>query len=171
MKNTKQSLCAPEVFEDVYKANVQTLRNHIYYKCGDIDLAEDIVHDCFMKIWNNCAEVILTTVTAFLFKIANNAFLNSMKKKKIILKHEKLIKKDTVTIEHPQFIMEEKEFLKKLQEAIADLSDKEREVFLLNRIDKKKYREIAVLLDISIKTVEKRMMGALKKLRQTIEGI
>ncbi|WP_348747836.1 hypothetical protein [Tenacibaculum sp. 190524A02b] len=30
---------------------------------------------------------------------------------------------------------------------------------------------MAVLLDISIKTVEKRMMGALKKLRQTIEGI
>jgi RNA polymerase sigma-70 factor (ECF subfamily) len=35
-------------------------------------------------------------------------------------------------------------------------------VFLMNRIDGKKYREIAELLDISQKAVEKRMSGALK---------
>jgi RNA polymerase sigma-70 factor (ECF subfamily) len=41
----------------------------------------------------------------------------------------------------------------------------------LNRIEGKKYREIAELLDISQKTVEKRMSGALQILKSQIENI
>jgi RNA polymerase sigma-70 factor (ECF subfamily) len=41
----------------------------------------------------------------------------------------------------------------------------------MNRIDGKKYREIAELLDISKKAVEKRMSGALKILKAQIENI
>ncbi|CAM1341703.1 RNA polymerase sigma factor [Tenacibaculum amylolyticum] len=171
MKEDEKSLCDSKVFEEVYKANVTALRNYIYYKSGDIDMAEDIVHDCFMKVWNNCSKIVYGTVKAFLYKIASNTFLNKVKHKKIVLEHQKLAPSKTTTNEDPEFVLEEKEFLKKLQTAIAELPEKEREVFLLNRIDKKKYREIADLLNISIKTVEKRMTGALKKLRGQIEGI
>ena len=41
----------------------------------------------------------------------------------------------------------------------------------MNRIDGKKYREIAAYLEISQKAVEKRMSSALKKLRNKIDGI
>ena len=68
----------------------------------------------------------------------------------------------------PEFVLEEKEFKTKLQNAIADLTDGQREVFLLNRIDGMKYREIAEMLDISVKAVEKRMSGALKILKEKI---
>jgi RNA polymerase sigma-70 factor (ECF subfamily) len=44
-------------------------------------------------------------------------------------------------------------------------------VFLMNRIDGKKYREIAELLDISQKTVEKRMSAALQILKSQIENL
>jgi len=49
---------------------------------------------------------------------------------------------------------------------IENLPEKEREVFLLSRIDKMKYKEIAEFLDISIKTVEKRMTNALVDVRK-----
>jgi RNA polymerase sigma-70 factor (ECF subfamily) len=42
---------------------------------------------------------------------------------------------------------------------------------MLNRIEGKKHREIAELLGISQKAVEKRIYSALKKLREDIEGI
>ena len=51
------------------------------------------------------------------------------------------------------------------QSAISDLPEGQREVFLLNRIDKKTYKEIAEMLDISVKAVEKRMNLALQDLR------
>ena len=56
----------------------------------------------------------------------------------------------------------------KLQIAIDGLTLGEREVFLLNRIENKKYREIAEMLNISVKAVEKRMHGALIKLRKSV---
>jgi len=65
--------------------------------------------------------------------------------------------------------MELKEFDVKLQKALAGLSEINRTTFLMNRIDGLKYKEIAERLNISIKTVEKRMQNALGQLRKTIE--
>ena len=62
--------------------------------------------------------------------------------------------------------MEEEEFRKRLEEGISNLPEGQRVVFLMNRIDKKKYREIAEELNISVKAVEKRMHKALVALRK-----
>ncbi len=67
--------------------------------------------------------------------------------------------------------MEEKEYMEKLQKAIENLTEAQRTAFLLNRIDGKKHKEIAELLNISTKAVEKRIYAALKKLRGEINGI
>jgi RNA polymerase sigma-70 factor (ECF subfamily) len=48
------------------------------------------------------------------------------------------------------------------------LPEKQRLVFLLSRIEKMTYKEIAELLDISVKAVEKRMHKALVSLRESI---
>lgn len=166
----QQSICKPKVFEEVFNTHSEALRNFMYYKCGDIDQAEDFVQESFVKLWNNCAKVLIEKAKSYLFTVANNLFLNNVAHKKVVLKHQQ-----SISIQHtnqtPEFLLEEKEFMEKLQKAIADLSEKEREVFLLNRIDKKKYKEIAELLDISVKTVEKRMSLALKSLRNTIGNI
>ena len=62
-----------------------------------------------------------------------------------------------------------KEFKKKLELALDNLTEAQKEVFLLNRIEGKKYKEIATYLNISEKAVEKRMSGALKSLRSQID--
>jgi len=165
-----QSICKPKVFEEVFDTHSETLRNFMYYKCGDKDLAEDFVQDAFVKLWKNCAKVLVSKAKSFLFTVANNLFLNDVAHKKVILKHQQGTHLQH-TNQNPEFLLEEKEFMIKLQKAIADLPAKEREVFLLNRIDKKKYKEIAEMLEISIKTVEKRMSLALKSLREKIGNI
>ncbi|CAL2103124.1 RNA polymerase sigma-70 factor, ECF subfamily [Tenacibaculum sp. 190130A14a] len=164
------NVCNPKVFEDVFKKNAETLRNFMYYKCGNMDLAEDFVQESFVKLWDNCSKVIEEKAKSFLFTVANNLFLNNVAHKKVVLKHQKNAK-PSITNESPEFILEEKEFLVKLEKAIQDLPEKQREVFLLNRIDKKKYKEIAELLGISTKAVEKRMSQALKTLREKIGKI
>ena len=59
----------------------------------------------------------------------------------------------------------------KLESAINTLSPGEREVFLMNRIEKKTYKEMAEHLGVSQKAIEKRMHKALVKLRKTIKNI
>ncbi|MEO0626668.1 MAG: sigma-70 family RNA polymerase sigma factor, partial [Bacteroidota bacterium] len=73
--------------------------------------------------------------------------------------------------ESPGFKMEETEFYQQLQSAIAALPEKNRIVFLMNRIDKLTYREIAERLEISQKAVEKRMSKALVELRKLTQNI
>mgnify|MGYP001545345580 FL=1 len=61
--------------------------------------------------------------------------------------------------------MQENEYMEKLQNALANLTEPQREAFLMNRVEGKRFKEIAEILDISTKAVEKRIYGALKKLR------
>ena len=171
MEEQLDTICKPKIFEKAYNTHAKDLRNFMYYKCGDMDMAEDFVQDAFVKLWQNCAKVLWKKTKSFLFTVANNLFLNTISHKKVVLAHHKLTAKTNSTNETPEFILEEQEFLKKLQKAIADLPEKQREVFLLNRIDKKKYREIAELLEVSMKTVEKRMSDALRVLRSKIKEI
>ena len=75
------------------------------------------------------------------------------------------------TNETPQFIMEGDEYMQKLQKALANLSEAQRTAFMMNRVEGKKHKEIAERLGISQKAVEKRIYGALKKLREDIKEI
>ena len=130
-----------------------------------------MVQDAFSKIWENCSSIDFTKAKTYLFTTVNNLFLNTVKHQKVVMNYAKAAPYIDTNNESPEYILEEEEFKKKLQNAIASLSDIQREVFLMNRIDGKKYREIAEILGISQKAVEKRMSGALKILREQIENI
>lgn len=166
----EESVCKPKIFEQVYNAHSKNLYNFMYYRCGDIAKSEDFVQESFVKLWANCSKVIFSKVKSYLFTMANNMFLNSVAHAKVVLNHQKLNVKN-YTHEDPQYVLEEAEFLKKLQNAIADLPEKQRVVFLLSRIEKKKYKEISDDLGISVKAVEKRMSLALKTLKNQIKEI
>lgn len=163
-----KSVCEQKNFEEVFNKHSQTLRNYIYYKCGDTQQAEDIVQEAYIKLWNNCTKVIFEKAKSFLYTVANNHFLNEVAHKKVVLEYQKQNTTNNTSIETPQFILEEDEFHKKLKKAIADLPERQREVFLLSRIDKKKYSEIAEIVGVSVKAVEKRMSKALLTLKEQI---
>ncbi|MEM9987525.1 MAG: sigma-70 family RNA polymerase sigma factor, partial [Bacteroidota bacterium] len=93
-----------------------------------------------------------------------NLFLHRVERKKV---EEKFLRRQgkMVNLEHPQFLAEHQDLMTRLDQAIEDLSEKQRVVFLLHRIDGLSYREIAESLDISVKSVEKRMHRALLNLR------
>jgi RNA polymerase sigma-70 factor (ECF subfamily) len=170
MSEEAKSVCEEKTYERIYKTHSQTLRNFIYYRCGDTQQAEDIVQNAFIKLWNHCSAVAVDKARGFLYKVARNEFLNQVSHKKVVLQHQVHLVKESNN-ETPQFLLEEQEFMIKLKRVIADLPEKQREVFLLSRIDKKKYSEIAEIVGISIKAVEKRMSQALITLREEIGNI
>jgi len=168
VKKNVKSVCESKSFELIFNEFFSTIRNYIYYKGCDSDQAEDIAQEAFITLWNNCKKVEYNRALFYLKRIANNKFLNVVKHNKVVLNYSKQ-KTSNSNIETPQFLIEEKEFKQKLQNAINSLTDKEKEVFLLNRIDKKTYSQIAEFLEISIKAVEKRMHNALKKIKDKIK--
>ena len=171
MRSSKPKLCQEAHFNTFYTQHVKAATNFAYYKCGDSASALDFVQDAFSKLWENCAKVDVTKAKTYLFTTVNNIFLNTVRHQKVVLSYAKSASYMDVTNQSPEYILEEEEFKKKLQSVLSNLSQEQREVFLLNRIEDKKYREIAELLGISQKTVEKRMSAAIKILREQIEGI
>lgn len=171
MSDENNSLCDENHFRNFYLKQVQSATNFAYYKCGDSDAALDLVQDAFAKIWENCSKIDFTKVKTYLFTSINNLFLNTIKHQKVVMRYAKDAPNLDTNNQSPEYLLEEEEFKQKLANAIASLSEVQREVFLLNRIDGKKYREIAVLLDVSQKTVEKRMSDALKILKAQIENL
>jgi RNA polymerase sigma-70 factor (ECF subfamily) len=164
MKEPQPSLCEEDTFTAVFSEYGQPLFRYLYYKTGNTALSEDLTQEAFTKMWKNCASVIFETAKSYVFTIANNLLLNEYKHQKVVLKFQEKPQADR-TIENPEYLMEEREWKDKIEAAIAALPEKQRTVFLMSRIDKKTYKEIAEVLGISKQAVEKRIYKALNALR------
>jgi RNA polymerase sigma-70 factor (ECF subfamily) len=164
----EKSVCEEDHYRTIFETHAEVIRNFIYYKCGDMQQAEDITQDAFIKLWNNCKKVLFEKAKSFVMKVAQNAFFNETKHRKVVLKYQQDADVSGIFLESPEFQMEEKEFLEKLQLCIANLAPKQREVFLLSRKDNKTYREIAEIVGIGQKAVERRMSLALIELREKL---
>ena len=143
------------------------IRNSVYYKTGDMQEAEDIIQDTFLKLWERRDSVNIETVGPLLYKISGNLFLNKVEHKKVILKFQAEYDNQSYS-EAPDYILEIRDFDKKLQEALSDLDEKHRTVFLMNRIDDMTYSRIAENLGLSVKAIEKRMSIALAFLKNRL---
>lgn len=164
-----QNVCEEAVYRQVFNETSKTIFNYIYYKFGNEEKANDAVQESFVKLWENCAKVSKDKAKSYLYTVANNLYLNVLKAEKVRLKYADQTLK--TTNESPEFIMEEAQFKEKLENALDSLPENQRSTFLLNKIDGKKYAEIAEMENVSVKAIEKRMHLALKSLREKIDGI
>ncbi len=167
--DTKDNVCDEEVYSTLFRANSKTVFNYIYYKYGNEEKAYDAVQEAFARLWENCAKVTPAKAKAYVYTIANNLYLNVLKAEKVRLKYADRV--NTTNHETPEYVLEENEFKLKLDNALQALPENQRTTFLLNRIDGKKYAEIAEMEGVSVKAIEKRMHLALKSLREQIDGI
>lgn len=169
-KDLNKHICDEQLFSKAFKDYSKNLHDFLYYKFGAHLNPQDKVQEAFIKLWENCKNIEPSKAKSFLFTVANNLMLNEIAHQKVVLNFQKTKLKSS-TNENPEFLLEENEYMQKLQKAISNLTKSQRVAFLLNRVEGKKHKEIADLLDISTKAVEKRIYGALKQLRKEIDGI
>lgn len=157
-------------FKGLFDQFYEPLRNFVYYKTGDIDVAEDLIQEVMVKLWEKRATVKVETVKSYLYTMANNLMINRFKHQQVVYQFqaEAVHNMKGATAETPQFTMEVSEFEQHLQRVLASIPENNRMVFLMNRIEKLTYREIAERLELSVKAVEKRMEKALQIIRAEI---
>ncbi|TXE09869.1 sigma-70 family RNA polymerase sigma factor [Seonamhaeicola algicola] len=170
-KQLRDNICEERIFSSIFKKHATDLHNFLYYKFGNFLNPKDKTQEAFVKLWENCSKVTPDKAKSFLFTTANNLMLNEVAHQKVVLKHQQIAKPKLSTNESPEFLMQENEYNKKLQRALANLTEPQRVAFLMNRIEGKRFKEIAEILGISTKAVEKRIYGALEKLRKDIKEL
>ena len=133
--------------------------------------AEEVVSDVFMKIWTN--RQTLSTIENFhlyIYIVTKNLSINQLlkEKKKASFSLDE-IKVDVKNIyADPEQLMITAEMQKRISAAILSLPPKCQLIFKLIREDGLKYKEVAELLHLSLKTVENQMTIALKKITESI---
>ena len=151
------------------------LTQYAYSFVLDHAIAEDIVQDVFVRIWEKHATVIESPqARAYLYRAVRNTCFNHLGSKKKIQLHSLSdmdpAEQDSLTwtvTEEPaeEDIPNYRDLLKK---GIEQLPEKCREVFLLSRTGKLSNQEIADQLGISIKTVNNQTWKAMKLLRSFV---
>lgn len=164
-------LCNEAVFKSVFETHFKMIRNYLVYKFKDVEAAEDAAQNAFVILWENCKILKTGQAKSFLFTTATRLSLNQIKHQKVVSNFELQSNPKKSTSESPDFLMEEDELKKQLEKTINQLPEKQRIVFLMNRFDQMSYAEIASMLGLSVKAVEKRMHLALKTLRNVMVNI
>jgi len=155
-------------FKRYFDLYYEAIRAFLYYRIGDMAVAEDLAQEVFMRCWEKKENIKEETIKSYLYTIATNLSINHLKHKSVALRF--IVNHDHKThTTGADFELEMKEFDAHLQQALSDLTDGQREVFLMNRIENMTYQEIADRLSLSVKAVEKRMSKALEFLRQRIK--
>lgn len=135
----------------------------------DREYAEDIVQEIFMNIWKKRETLeIKISLKAYLLRSAMNRSLNYIRDNKVKFQEIEFDLEDSsLSI---QLTLEKNDFEARINAYIDMLPPKCKAVFVLNRFDQMKYKEIAEMLNISVKTVENHIAKALAFLRIKVYG-
>ncbi len=154
-------------FKEIFDSYFDSVRNYVYYRSGDTEEATDIAQETFMRIWEKQLISQNPNIKALLFKIAGDLFISSYRKQKTAQKFILNLKPDA-NFETPEDKIKFEELNNNYRQALQNLPEKQRTVFMMSRMDEMKYTEIADALGLSVKAVEKRMTSALAYLREVL---
>lgn len=156
------------VFEAQFKNYFGPLHAYAQALLKDGEAANEIVQTVFLKLWEKREGLeISISLKAYLYKCVYYDCLNYIKHEKVKKKHLELNRYEMANTKSmdASFSVEDQEMQSKLNHALDNLPEKCRRVFLLSRMEELKYKEIALRLGLSVKTVEAHMGKALKTLR------
>jgi RNA polymerase sigma-70 factor (family 1) len=157
-------------FDELYRKYSKRIYKFAYSILKSSEESENIVQDVFLNLWENRHRVEKnSSIKYYVFTIAYNSAISILRKKAResqffeYLKSLQDLNQEPVNIE-----LEYNELTNKLNDIIDKLPDRQKEVYLLHRVEGLKYQEIADRLDISVNTIENHMSRALKTIREKL---
>lgn len=156
-------------FNDLREELISTL----WYLLGNKDDALDMAQDAFLRCWrglDSLGEV--KNLRAWIFRVGVNAARDlqrsAWQRKVKSLSGSETMPTPVAETPLPTDIMEEREEMEQLQNALLQLREEEKEVFLLRQNGDLTYEEIAEIADRPVGTVKTQMRSALQKLRKVL---
>lgn len=162
------------MFEQLFKENRKMLENLAFFYVRDFEAARDIVSQSFMTLWEKREDLVEDGLLGYMFTTVKNSCLNYRRDEaahKAI--YEKIRTKERRMMEHYSTTIEScdptdlfaSDIMAICAQQLSSLPSETREIYLNSRIKGLSYREIADLMDISVRKVERHMLKALAALR------
>ncbi len=165
-----------DAFERIYENYRGPIGGFFYHLVWDQALAEDFLQEVFLRLWRSAPDYRPTgKFSTFIFQIAKNFWLNERLKRM----HNPRLSLDAPIrgkdgdyageiagdASTPSTLLANAEMKARVQEAIEQLSEKQRVTFVLSEFQGMKYEEIGEVLEVPLGTVKSRMVSAERFLR------
>lgn len=165
------------LFEEIYTHHYHKVRYFAYHYLYDDEEATDVAQEVFVALWESLDKVDLERdIVPFLMTLARNKCMNILKHREVMRKYENLSTKaeldslNNATLNDlTASCLYSTEVEKLFARSLEEMPQKTKEIFLLNKVQGLKYKEIADKEGISLKLVEYRMMSAFRILRKKLK--
>ncbi len=163
-----------EAFEEIFRSYFIPLNNYAKFYTGSSQLAEDLVHDVYCKIWEKREKLeIHTSIKSYLYKSVHNNCIQYLRHQKVVQEHNRSQqgKLEEAMIINRLFFetgltrLFQKEIGEMLNKAIAKLPDKTRKIYKMSRNNDQSNKEIAKKFKLTEKAVEYHITKALSYLK------
>ncbi len=158
-----------EAFAMLVSRHTDYLYRIVWRTYPDIQEAEDIVQECFLKFWNKPKQFDHSKGTRFrtwITRVAMNRSIDMARKKKPTPDYEYLLQQSMDDPNIPLHELEKKVEKMELEEAIQHLPERQQQALNLCFYEDLKQKEAAEVMDVSLKALESLLMRAKKALYQ-----
>ena len=156
-------------FAQIYDRYWRVIYGHVYKMLQDEEEAKDVLQEVFSEIWVK-REQPYTNLSGYLYVSARHKVLNLIRKNKYQSAYLSSLAgfaadHSTATLER----LDEKDLAAAIEREIQALPPRMKEVFELSRKENLSYKEIALRLGISDKTVKKQMYKSMQQIRLNLK--
>ncbi|MDO6518701.1 RNA polymerase sigma-70 factor [Zobellia uliginosa] len=158
-----------KVFDYIFRKYYKNLCIRANAYVQDLDKAQSLVQDCFVKLWTKREEAgSITNLSSYLSFMVRNRCIDYIRKTESLRILHDNVKYEAVEIEFED-ILTSTSFEDNLRRLIAQLPKRSRLAFEYSRFENLTYKEIAEKMDISNKAVEALIARALRMLRKDLK--
>lgn len=162
-----------EALDILYLRYASKVRDFAFRLLRDRTGAEDITHDIFLKIWEQRASMgHVVSFKGYLFRMTRNAIFNAFKHRQVEFRYQaQADAADRPEAPGTDERVSTDDLLAMIELAVSNMPEQRRRVFRMSRYENMSYNDIAEALDISPKTVQYHISGALAELRKLLSAI
>ncbi len=163
---------AGEVLETLISSQGNALVRFLSRKLGSIDDAQEIAQDAFMRLHRLEHADDLDNARAYLFQVASNMAIDQLRRRKL---HARYLEDEALRLgdesEHqdpgtPEELVAARQQLGLVYRAIEELPVRCRQALMLHRVRGLSYSDIAREMGVSVSSVEKYILEALRHCRE-----
>ncbi len=161
-------------FRELFHQHVFRLFQFSFTYVKSKEVAEELVNDVFLRIWQTRNKLhTVKNINIFLYVSVKNASLNYLRTKSMTVP----VDAEALEVSHfslfpdPESILISEEMRRTVERAINELPPRCKLVFKLIKEDGMSYKEVAAILEITVKTVDTQLRIAIKKLQRFLTPI
>lgn len=139
-------------------------RRHLHLRLGSEDLANDALHETYLRVENMNAPSAIKYPSAYLYRIALNIAEDQRKSNGRMLSVPEIegLYELADELADPVRTVEARDEIDLLERALAELPKRRRLILIAARVDEMPHRDIADRFGISVRTVEKEIRAGLE---------